>query len=126
MSQQFTHIPALLNKQELEQIERTTSTANFVDGRITANLAAKEVKNNLQIDAADEQLQNIYGILLNALQSSPLFQAVALPNIVHPFIISKYTPGKYYGWHVDSPIMGDPMIRTDMAMTVFLSDPTYV
>lgn len=124
MSQQFIHIPGLLNQTELEQIENITLTATFVDGKITANLAAKSVKNNLQIDAADEQLQSVYAILLNALQSSPLFQAAALPNIVYPFIISKYSTGKYYGWHVDSPVMGNPPIRTDLAMTIFLSDPS--
>ena len=29
-----------------------------------------------------------------------------------------------YGRHVDSPFMGNPPIRTDLAMTVFLNDPS--
>ena len=29
-----------------------------------------------------------------------------------------------YGWHVDSPLMGgNPTIRTDVGMTIFLSNP---
>lgn len=57
------------------------------------------------------------------MQQSPLFNIAALPKNIYPFLVSKYTSGKYYGWHVDSPVMGTPPIRTDMAMTVFLSDP---
>jgi PKHD-type hydroxylase len=62
-------------------------------------------------------------IINNALASSPLFNAAVLPKYVYPFLISKYTPGMYYGWHVDSPLMGNPPVRTDVAMTLFLSDP---
>jgi PKHD-type hydroxylase len=123
MSQQFHHIPALLKAEELVALEKLISEAEFVDGKITATMAAREVKNNLQLKAgvADQPIQDI---LTKAISSSPHFQAAAQPKTVHPFIISKYDPGKYYGWHVDSPIMGDPMMRTDMAMTIFLSDPS--
>lgn len=123
MSQQFIHIPQLLKESEIVQIETLTAKANFVDGKLTANMAAKDVKNNLQIDAANDELKEIQLILNTALQSSPLFNIAALPKSVYPFVISKYNAGKYYGWHVDSPIMGNPTIRTDLAMTIFLSDP---
>lgn len=87
-------------------------------------MAAKEVKNNLQLDSADsEGMVSIQHILNNAIQSSPFFQAAAQPKKIHPFIVSKYGPQQFYGWHVDSPIMGEPAIRTDLAMTIFLSDP---
>lgn len=124
MSQQFHHIPALLKPEEIKQLEELIPQAEFVDGKATASMAARDVKNNLQLSASDTVMQTIQQILNNAIKSSPYFNAAAQPKTVHPFIISKYTPGKYYGWHVDSPIMGDPMIRTDMAMTVFLSDPS--
>lgn len=122
MSQQFHHIPSLLKSEELTVIDQLIGKASFVDGRATASMAAKEVKNNQQIDAGDEALAQIHSILNNAIQSSPYFQAAAQPKAVHPFIISKYGPGQYYGWHVDSPIMGNPAIRTDLAMTIFLND----
>jgi PKHD-type hydroxylase len=125
MSQQFHHIPSLLKPEEITTLDQLISKASFVDGKATASMAAKEVKNNLQIETADaDTLAQIQSILSKAVQSSPYFQAAAQPKKVHPFIISKYTPGKYYGWHVDSPLMGDPAIRTDLAMTVFLSHPT--
>ena len=124
MSQQFIQIPSLLRPEELTAIEEILPKAIFVDGKVTASLAAKVVKNNLQVDANNrEVLDKVQPILTRALQESPLFQAAAMPHHVYPYIISKYGPGKYYGWHVDSPLMGDPPMRTDMAMTIFLSDP---
>ena len=100
-------------------IERT----EFTDGKLTAGMAAKAVKNNLQIASGNENLTAIQDIISKALLQSPLFNIAALPKHIYPFLVSKYTSGKYYGWHVDSPVMGTPPIRTDMAMTVFLSDP---
>ncbi len=124
MSQFFLHIPSLLTEAELKAIDERTGNAIFVDGKLTASMAAKEVKNNLQMQTDEKGLQDLQAILLGALQQSPLFNVAALPKTVYPFLISKYTVGKYYGWHVDSPIMGNPPIRTDLAMTIFLSDPS--
>lgn len=123
MSQQLIHIPQLLTSTELIAIDSLIDKANFVDGKLTASLAAKEVKNNLQIEANNESLAEIQKIINAALAQSPLFNIAALPKTVYPFLVSKYSAGKYYGWHVDSPMMGNPPIRTDLAMTIFLSDP---
>lgn len=123
MSQQLIHIPSLLTADELAGIEALVAKSNFVDGKLTAIMAAKEVKNNLQIETGNENLAAIQQIISIALQQSPLFNIAALPKNVYPFLISKYTTGKFYGWHVDSPTMGNPPIRTDLAMTIFLSDP---
>ena len=123
MSQHFLQIPSLLKPEEIEKIENLAADANFVDGKLTASLGAKEVKNNWQMDADSETITEIRSILDNAIKQSPLFNIAALPKTVYPFIVSKHTMGNFYGWHVDSPIMGEPPIRTDLAMTIFLSDP---
>ncbi|MBL0118205.1 MAG: Fe2+-dependent dioxygenase [Saprospiraceae bacterium] len=123
MSQKLFHIPSLLTAEELNEIDKLIAKSEFIDGKLTASLAAKDVKNNLQLAPGNESIENIHEIINNALKQSPLFNIAALPKDVFPFIVSKYTPGKYYGWHVDSPIMGNPPIRTDLAMTVFLSEP---
>ncbi len=123
MSNQFIQIPSLLSEKELLQLESMIGKANFVDGKLTASFAAREVKNNLQIDAADNLINEINSFLFSIIQNSQLFQSVAIPKTVHRFLVSKYGPGQYYGWHVDSPAMGNPVVRTDLAMTIFLSDP---
>lgn len=124
MSQQLILIPQLLTSTELITIDALIDKANFADGKLTASMAAKEVKNNLQIEANNENLAEIQKIISAALAQSPLFNIAALPKTVYPFLVSKYSAGKYYGWHVDSPMMGNPPIRTDLAMTIFLSDPS--
>lgn len=122
------HIPQLLNAAELKQIGVLFDKSSFIDGASTASLGAKLQKNNLQIDKSNtETLPELQEIISNALESSPLFQISAMPHQIYPTIFSKYTVGMTYGWHVDSPLMGNPAIRTDLAMTIFLSDPnTYV
>ena len=123
MSTQFHHIPSLLKEEEIKEIVSITGSASFKDGRSTASMAAKEVKNNQQLDPNETLASNrIQEILSIAVNSSPYFQAAAQPKKVYPFIISKYDPGQFYGWHVDSPIMGEPAIRTDLAMTIFLNE----
>jgi PKHD-type hydroxylase len=124
MSSTFLHIPNLINNEELLTIDALIANANFVDGKLTASMAAKEVKSNLQLEAGNDTLKSVQKILDNALASSPLFNIAALPKQIYPFLLSKYGVGNYYGWHVDSPIMGAPALRTDMAMTIFLTDPS--
>ncbi len=123
MSDGFLHIPVLLRPDELDRIEALAAEADFIDGKTTASWPASDVKNNHQVEAGSEPLQAIQTILSNALSSSPLFGVAAMPKRVYPFVVSKYGPGDHYGWHVDSPMMGDPPLRTDLAMTIFLSDP---
>lgn len=124
MSKYFIQIPALLKPEEMLQLDALLSTMEFIDGKATASMAAKNVKNNLQVNIDSDNLLQVRNIISGALSTSPLFNIAALPKNIYPPIVSKYTTGKYYGWHVDSPVMGEPAMRTDLAMTIFLSDPS--
>lgn len=117
-------IPQLLTLGELEEISILISKSNFQDGSTTASLGAQQVKQNLQIPNSDTQtLPRVKEILTHALDNSPLFQIYSLPKHIYPIIVSKYLENMNYGWHIVSPVMGTPAMRTDLAMTVFLSDP---
>ena len=119
------HLPQLLTNEELTKIDALLESSLFVDGAKTASMAAKAVKNNLQIDKNNTHtLPQLQSIILLALETSPLFQIATLPKHIYPIVFSKYSEGMTYGWHVDSPQMGNPAIRTDLAMTIFLSDPS--
>lgn len=122
------HIEGLLKPEELTAIDQLIAVIPFVDGKATATGAAKEVKNNLQAPGnGNEANVQVQHIVVNAMSSSPIIQAVLLPKVVYPPIISKYRDGMQYGWHTDSPVMSDGSgmgaMRIDLSMTVFLSDP---
>jgi PKHD-type hydroxylase len=118
----YLHIPGLLDISSLAQIDKISAHASYADGRSTAYDSAKDVKNNLQLDARSQEYQQVQQVLLSALNQNPVFRNAVLPQHVYPFLVSKYQAGMKYGWHVDSPIMGN-MMRTDVAMTVFLNSP---
>jgi PKHD-type hydroxylase len=77
----------------------------------------------LQVNANDATLPQLQQMVTAALKENLLFNAAIFPKQVYPILFSKYEPGMHYGWHVDSPLMGNPPMRTDVAMTIFLSDP---
>lgn len=118
----YLHLEGFLSAAQLGQLNGLSSGAPFEDGRKTASLAAKEVKQNLQLDTSSQQYMAMQQVMFDAINQSPLLRNVIFPRQVHPFLFSKYEPGMAYGWHVDSPVMGN-MIRTDVAITVFLNDP---
>ncbi len=124
----YLTVPGLLKPMELDMIDRLLAGANFEDGTSTATDAAKQVKRNLQLPKTGSlEKQQTDAIVMNAIAQSPLIQAALMPTRVMPPIISKYESGMHYGMHVDSPIMGDQQvgaIRTDVGMTIFLSEPS--
>ncbi|HEY9000094.1 MAG TPA: Fe2+-dependent dioxygenase [Mucilaginibacter sp.] len=118
----YLHIPGLLNANELGDIANLSGQAVYENGKLTASDAARDAKNNLQLSNRDQAYISIQQIILQSLNCNALFRNAILPKQVYPFLISKYPRGMNYGWHVDSPIMGD-MLRTDIAMTIFLNGP---
>lgn len=121
----YLHIPGLIIPEKLSTIEKLVSESDFVDGKTTASAAAREVKNNTQIDTRDQKtLPYIQQHIVECLSRNPVFQAAVMPRHVYPPLVSRYRKGMSYGNHVDSPLMGAfPPMRVDIAMTVFLSDP---
>ncbi|KAB2918584.1 MAG: Fe2+-dependent dioxygenase [Bacteroidetes bacterium] len=121
----YLHIPQLISADKLPAIDELISRSDFVDGKLTATAAAKEVKNNTQIDIRNQQtLPLIQQHIVDAMNRSPIFQAAIFPRHIFPPLVSRYRAGMSYGWHVDSPLMGAyPGMRGDIAMTIFLSEP---
>jgi len=113
----------LLKNDELIRIRETVKELSFVDGAMTASMGARQVKSNLQADSKSKGALEIESIIKNAVLDSPLLQQAFLPSKIRLPIISQYQKGMSYGWHTDSPLMDDPAIRTDIAMTLFINDP---
>ncbi|MDJ0741109.1 MAG: Fe2+-dependent dioxygenase [Gammaproteobacteria bacterium] len=118
-------IPELLNAAQLDKLHELLARARFVDGRLTAGMAAAKVKANEELAPDPELLQRLYRIVMASVGHSAAFRSAALPAKVADFIFARYQPGMHYGDHVDDPIMGQrTKFRTDVSMTIFLNPPT--
>lgn len=117
-------IPDVLEWAEVKKIRAMVGEAAFKDGKLTAGYRAKRVKNNLQLDKNAPGAQEAKTIVLAGLKRNKAFQVAALPRTIRPPLISRYREGMSYGPHVDDALMpGDPKVRSDLSITVFLSGP---
>ncbi len=120
----LTCIPDVLDWTELKKIRKAIAEGEFADGKKTAGYRAKRVKDNLQLDKSSQGAKEIKDTILNALRRNPIFQQAALPKTMRPPLINRYQEGMAYGQHVDDAMMGaSPKARSDLSVTVFLSDP---
>lgn len=93
------------------------------DGRSTAGWAARNAKQNRQLDLSDAGSRTLADQLVAAVAAHPLLQRFARPARLSEPLLSRYRPGDAYGLHVDDALMGEPPLRTDLAWTLFLSEP---
>ncbi len=117
-------IAHLLSKQQLERVQALLSQARFVDGKLSAGLAAGRVKNNEEAASNQAQIEALNNIVMGHLIRHQVYKNAALPHRVAAPFYARYTPGMYYGDHVDDPIMGsEERYRSDISITVFLNEP---
>jgi len=119
------HVPQLIDQQQLSVLLPAIAEAPFVDGKLTAGITAKSVKNNLEVDQASELGQHLAKIMIGNLYNNPLFREAALPYRIATPLFAKYEKGQSYGSHIDDPVMGgdNQKFRCDIAITLFLSNP---
>jgi PKHD-type hydroxylase len=118
-------IAGVLQPAELTRLDEGLAQAKFVDGRLTAHGAAARAKNNRQASPENPGLDALQRLVLGALQRSEAFNGFALPLRLMPPMFNRYEPGMSYGDHVDRAVMsgGPAPVRTDLALTLFLSEP---
>jgi PKHD-type hydroxylase len=116
-------IGEILTAQELEVIKAQLATAEFVDGKATAGWHARLVKNNTQLPQQSPALAIVRDLIDQALQRHSLFQIAVRPKLIRPVTVSRYEVDMAYGTHIDNALMRNPMMRSDVSMTLFLSDP---
>ena len=118
-------IPNVLDQQRLHFVSQALENAKFVDGKLSAGMAAKRVKNNEEMATDDHQMQQLNNIVMGSLVQHEEFKSAALPLRVAAPFYARYSKGMTYGDHVDDPIMGmgGQQYRTDVSTTVFLNEP---
>lgn len=118
-------IPALLSPEDIAEIRKVVDQAEAADGRLTAGMAASQVKNNEEMQFTEPQRLFINRLLMQRLGGNAVFNSAAMPLKVADPIIARYGTGNTYGDHIDDPVMGSGQkFRTDVSMTLFLADPS--
>lgn len=122
----LNEIRHVLTEEDLDEIKSLIANARWQSGAISAGTQASNVKANEEMDQQCNSWSVINQTVLAQLYQHPQFQSMVLPSKVSAAFISRCQPGMYYGKHIDDPIMGSPnaRYRSDVAVTVFLSDPT--
>jgi PKHD-type hydroxylase len=127
-------IADILNSEELNIVLSKLQSAKFVDGQLTAGWHARLVKQNTQLqDDGSIQIQELKTLITQALKRNSLFQMSVLPKTIRPLLFSRYEREMSYGSHIDNAIMNSRenssqeyhnLIRSDVSITLFLSEPT--
>ncbi|MET0364072.1 MAG: Fe2+-dependent dioxygenase [Sphingobium sp.] len=121
------HIPALLTADDVARAQGLLGEAEWEDGRRTAGHRAQGVKNNQQLHPDRPEAQQLGALIGERLMRHPSFLAAALPLRVMPPRFNRYAGDGHYGNHVDNAIFPVPgtniSVRSDVSMTIFLSDP---
>jgi PKHD-type hydroxylase len=116
-------VAGVLSPEELVHVRSSLVGARFVDGRASAGALAQEQKHVLQLDRTGDGQREAGELIARALLRHPKVQAAALPKSIRHPSINRYEPGMYYGPHLDAVLMtGAVATRTDLSVTVFLSD----
>jgi PKHD-type hydroxylase len=129
----ISEIKNILDTKTVSKVFNIIREAKFVDGRISGGL--QESKYNLELYPESEKYVDVLQVVELAVRESYEFNLTAFPRSMTRPIISRYEVGMFYKGHVDKPVMhfmdnkfglmplGSHYVRTDLSMTLFLSDP---
>lgn len=111
----------VLSKEEVAALRSKIPEAAWVDGKRSARGAAKDKKENLQINANDPIFREHFAPVINRVHTNANVAAYTfIREVVDPRLASYRKMGKY-DWHVDTALLSHR--RTDLSWTLFLSDP---
>jgi len=117
-------VPSVVGPTQLETVNQLLDDAPFVDGKLSAGMAARQVKNNEELDQSSDLFEKLNSLVLSNLLRHPAFRNAALPHKFAAPFYARYTQGMGYGDHIDDPVMGSPNhYRSDVSTTVFLNSP---
>jgi PKHD-type hydroxylase len=120
-------IKQILSKAQVTSFIDNLSHASWLDGKGTAMGMAASVKQNTQANPDDPTVKQLTNQLLGIFGAHPKLVSAALPHRIFPPCFNRYAKDESYGFHVDAAIMRMPnsqdVLRSDMSMTTFLSDP---
>jgi PKHD-type hydroxylase len=119
------HIPGVFTPDEVAELRARLEAGPWADGNVTSGHQSATAKVNRQLPEDSSEARDVGGLVLQALNASPMFVAAALPHTIFPPLFNRYEGGEHFGLHVDNAIRqrGSLRIRSDLSCTLFLSDP---
>ncbi len=73
-------IPSVLDRQQLNRVKTLLASARFVDGRLSAGMAARRVKKNEELPEDAAQLAQLNDLVMGQLVRHPVYLNGALPQ----------------------------------------------
>jgi PKHD-type hydroxylase len=125
----LTCVANVLTKNEVAEFRGLMDSVSWEDGRSTAGAQSALVKKNEQLPPDGELSRRLGERVIRAITANPLFLSAAIPLHIFPPLFNRYaaSDGHHFGIHVDNAVRGDPLtglrIRTDLSVTLFLSEP---
>jgi PKHD-type hydroxylase len=123
----LVEVPNVLTREQVTRFREELDKTAWVDGKVTAGYQSAQVKNNMQLPEGHPLAKELGRLIVDAVEQTPLFVAAALPAKIFPPLFNRYQGGQAFGNHVDNSIRRVPetrkYIRTDLSVTLFLSDP---
>ena len=111
----------LLAPEAVEKIKEAFRNGAWLDGKETANGAAKDIKETIQIHESDTNFAPLFNQLKGHILNSDAINTTSFPRHIMNMRAMIYTNGGHYDWHVDAPYMYG--FRSDISFTIFLSEP---
>ena len=120
----LTQLTNVLDPAELQTARRLISGGGFVDGVFSAGIAAGRVKRNQELSLEERLMRQLNNLVMGGLVRHTVYRSAAMPLKVAAPYYARYSAGMSYGNHVDDPVMGQgDLYRSDISVTIFLSDP---
>jgi PKHD-type hydroxylase len=120
----LTRLHRVLDPDRLADAVKLIAGGRFVDGALSAGMAAKRVKHNQELSADERLTRTLNNLVMGSLVNHPVYRSAALPLKTGAPYYARYSPGMSYGSHVDDPVMGrGDLYRSDISVTIFLSGP---
>jgi PKHD-type hydroxylase len=120
----LTRLSNVLDPDRIEDARKLVAGGEFVNGVLSAGMAAQRVKHNQELAVDERVLRQLNNLVMGSLVMHPVYRSAALPLKVAAPYYARYSAGMSYGNHVDDPIMGvDKLYRSDISVTIFLSGP---
>jgi PKHD-type hydroxylase len=120
-------VPDVLSRADVADFRNVMNAAEWEDGRSTAGAQSAMVKKNEQLPPNGDLSRQLGERVIKALAGNLLFISAAIPRHIFPPLFNRYGVGQHFGVHIDNAVRGDHLtgvrIRTDLSVTLFLSDP---